>query len=81
MPTNAVRSAEGRCVRFPKKEGDAHAAGGLPARRALTTVSASRRSAPTACRGDQTRPAKADPRRPTAGPSYAADDFAWLSDK
>jgi hypothetical protein len=78
MPTNAVRSAEGRCVRFAKHEGDAHAAGGFPVRRALTTESASRRSAPSLPRGVKTRLAKAEPRRPAAGPSYAADDFAWL---
>jgi hypothetical protein len=81
MPTNAVRSAEGRCVRFPKKEGDAHAAGGLPARRALTTESASRRSAPSLPRGVKNPPRKGGPTTARRGASYAADDFAWLDDK
>jgi hypothetical protein len=35
MPTNAVRSAEGRCVPFAKNEGDAHTCGGTP-RKACT---------------------------------------------
>ena len=31
-------------------------------------------------RGSKTPPARRETRRPAAGPSYAADDFAWLFD-
>jgi hypothetical protein len=76
MPTNAVRSAEGRCVPFTKKEGDAHAAGGLPVRRALNTESASRRSAPSALpRGVKSPPRKGGPTTASRGAELRRERF------
>ena len=75
-PQAVQRRAERREALRSLRQGDAHAA-----RRALKYRSANRRSAPSACRGSKNPPARRETRRPAAGPSHAADDFAWLFDK
>ena len=79
-PSNAVRSAEGRRVPFAKGKGDAHVGGDAPPGVLGTGRHSALRPLGFA-EGVKTRLATAETRRPAAGPTLAADDFAWLYDK
>ena len=74
-----MRSAEGRRVPFAKGQGDAHVGGDAP-HGVLGTGRHSALRPLGFAEGVKTRLATAETRRPAAGPSYAADDFAWLFD-
>ena len=77
-PQAVQRRAERRRAPRSLRQGQ----GGRARRKACTGYpSANRRSAPSACRRDKNPPARRETRRPAVGPSYAADDFAWLFDK
>ena len=69
---------KGAAFPSPRARGTRTSAG--TPRQACLVPGATRRSAPSACRGRKNPPARRETRRPAAGPSYAADDFAWLYD-
>jgi hypothetical protein len=79
-PSNAVRSAEGRRVPFAKGQGDAHVGGDAPPGVLGTGRHSALRPLGFA-EGTKPRRARREIRRPAAGPSYAAADFARLFDK
>jgi len=69
---------KGAAFPSPRAKGTRTSAG--TPRQACLVPGATRRSAPSACRGSKNPPARRETRRPAAGPSHAADDFAWLFD-
>ena len=76
MPTNAVRSAERRCVPFAK--GTRTLSGDSRWRAHHTERQSALR--PLVLRGDQDPPRKGGNTKPAVGLTFAADDFAWLYD-
>ena len=65
---------------LPKRKGTRMSAV-KPRRRAHLAEAPIGAPPPRLCRGDKNPPARRETRGPAVGPSYAADDFAWLYDK